>query len=372
MHAVISCAGPAGPAASPEASDAGAAPLPRLLDELQEGDWKPAALAACLPALTRHADALAPSERTAWIVGLARAWERHGWALNASARAALLELAAAWAAWPLAAAVGAALRGEGRLDGAGALHLMDAWTSLGEVDAALDLAVAMQLAQPARQTYAAAYRNLDAWRRWRDSNAPLRGIRPEDEELRLEPLGHHHAPDFGWQYYDPAIAELCCLPDFPGAGEWHRWLDRIYSHGDQAIFAVVHRRWGFIGCVSLILRGDIGFFYYWIGRDFQGCGFGPRAAALMLDDAYRHAGMRCCYAKVYDYNLASRKALEKIGFEDLGICAAAPDDDQLFYRLGEPQASARTAAELHALMDYLGSDIRVAVPLAPTHYQGAS
>ena len=45
------------------------------------------------------------------------------------------------------------------------------------------------------------------------------------------------------------------------------------------------REWGFVGSVSLVMHGEVGFFYYWIGRDFQGYGIGPEAVQLLLQAA---------------------------------------------------------------------------------------
>ncbi|MDQ1812079.1 GNAT family N-acetyltransferase [Massilia sp. CCM 9210] len=347
----------------PMPSDTGPAPLPRIWDELAACDWRPSALARRLPGLVRQAGTLAPRDRMDWLSRLHDVWNRYGWALGLSARAALLELAAAWSAWPLAVAVGESLHREHRLDGAGTKYLIDACTSLGDTDFAIHIAVSMQLAYPAQRVYAQIHRDLIAWRDWRDAPAQLAGAALEDKNLILEPLGHHHVASFAWQYDDPAIAELCCLPRFEDDASWHRWLESIYACGDQRIFAVMHREWGCIGCVSLILHCRIGFFFYWIGPDFQGAGFGPRAASLMLEGARQFFDMRCCYAKVYDFNSPSLKALARIGFDDLGICGAPPDNDQVFYRLGEPQSRERTVHDLHDLMDYMGSDIRIAMPL---------
>jgi RimJ/RimL family protein N-acetyltransferase len=342
-------------------------PLDACLRELVHNDWYPLMFIRYLPEFVRCAETLAPKDRLAWLSGMRQVWERHEWVFDISTKKSLLELAAAWSAWPLVIAVGESLRQTHRFDDVVIGYLRDAYHRLGDVDVAIDLAVALQLAYPARQSHTLAYRHLIAWRDWCDWRGCV-GNMPGDDDLRLEPLGHHHVSDFAWQYYDPAIAELCCLPCFENADEWHCWLNDIYAYGDERIFAVIHRVWGFIGSVSLVLNGDIGFFSYWIGRDFQGYGFGPSAASLLLTAGHRHAGMRCCYTKVYGNNTRSRKALEKIGFEDLGICAAEPNNDQLFYRFGERGVCARTVAELHTMMAYLESDSRAAMPLMNVIY----
>ncbi len=123
---------------------------------------------------------------------------------------------------------------------------------------------------------------------------------------------------------------------------------------------MLHREWGFIGCVSLAVHRDVGFFYYWLGRDFQGRGYGPRAGALLLSLAQQAYGLRCCYAKVYDHNLRSRRGLEKMGFADLDIRGAGEDCNQVFYRRGPAQARRRIVGELHWLLECMDAQVRPA------------
>lgn len=340
--------------------DSGTPELPSLFDALAAQDWPVLILERTLPELLRQAQSLAPADRCAWLAGLHQVWRRHGWALTPAGKGALLELAAAWCAWPLAYAVGQSLHAASPLDGEQALRMIDACRHLGDGDTAIEHAVRLQLLHPSEQSYADVHLELLAWRHWRDRMPVVDGDEWDDDELRLEPLAHHHMRDFAWQYYDPAIAELCCLPHFQDDAQWHCWLDDIYHADDQRIFAVIHHEWGFIGCVSLIMHESVGFFYYWLGRDFQGHGLGPRAVSLMLAMAQHDYGMRCCYAKVFDHNMPSHRALQKLGFEYLGICGVAPDDNQLFYRRGATQSADEVTRELHVLLDRMDSDTKAA------------
>jgi RimJ/RimL family protein N-acetyltransferase len=337
--------------------------LAALFDALAAHDWPVAQLERRLPKLLDLAGALAADARCAWLDGLHRVWRRHGWALSRAARLDLLQLACGWCAWPLAHAVGVSLAADGALEGEHALRMLGACRHLGDVDGALDLAVRLQLAHPDKSAYAEAHRELLAWLDWRDGMPVIDGADWGDDALRLEPMAHHHLADFAWQYADPAIAELCCLPSFQRESEWHDWLDAAYRGGEQRVFAVMHAEWGCVGSVSLAMHRAVGFFYYWLGPDFQGQGLGPRAVALLLAAARRDYGLRCCYAKAYDYNAPSRRALAKLGFAELGICGVAPDDDQLFYRHGEAAPQAALVDELHQLLDDMGSETRAAAPL---------
>lgn len=343
-------------------SDDGPLLLARWLAELADGGWPLALLARRLPELLRQAAWLAPAQRCAWLGGLHAAWRRAGPALADDSRLALLELAAAWDAWPLVGAIGAAFEQDRRLPASAAPLVIEAYRQLGDGEAAVALAVRLQLSEPRDPAHATRHARLRHWLRWRDARPMLDTARWGTAELVLEPLGHHHLTDFAWQYHDPAIAQLCCLPRFESNAHWHDWLEDGLRSG-KSVFAVLHREWGLIGCTSLILHGPVGFFYYWLGRDFQGHGLGPRAVARLLDMARRQQGMRACYAKVFDYNTPSRRALAKLGFEPLGIAGMAPHGDQLFYRHGEPCPPRAVAHELHALLDHIGSDVRAAMPL---------
>jgi RimJ/RimL family protein N-acetyltransferase len=308
---------------------------------------------------------LEPASRTAWLVGLRDAWRLQGWAMSMVDRRRMLQLAAAWNAWPLTCEFGQTLRAFGALDGEDTLRLIDAWRHLGKGEVACDLVRSLQLARPGEELYADVHRELQSWLQWRARMPVVRGEDWSDGELNLEPLAHHHVYDFAWQYYDPMIAVLCCLPCFSNEGEWHDWLDAVYARGDQRIFAVLQREWGFIGCVSLFLHDDVGFFYYWLGPDFQGQGYGPRAVLLMLAMAQQDYGMRSCYAKVFNCNEPSRRALEKLGFAHLGISGIAPDDDQSFFRWGDARPRPGIVSELHWLLAHIESDTRAAAMVIP-------
>jgi RimJ/RimL family protein N-acetyltransferase len=349
-------------AAAPQQHEAGIA-LRALLAACRARDWPPALVESCLPRLLELAASLAPGQRSAWMAGLGRAWQRHGWAMRLPARRMLLRLAAQWDLWPLAHRIGAALDEDGTLDDGDTACLFEACRQLGDGQRALRLSVHRQLMQPRENAHAAAHAGLLAWLDWRAAALPIDGGCSGDSELSLEPLAHHHLHPFVWQYHDPDISQLCCLPGFDDAGAWHDWLDSAWTRDGQQVYAVQHADWGLVGCVSLVMHGDIGFFYYWLGRDFRGLGLGPRAVAMLLADARAQRDLRCCYAKVFDYNHASRRALAKLGFVDLDIRGTGEDEDQLFYRWGAPAARTQAVAELHWLLDRMDSGTRAAAPL---------
>ena len=296
---------------------------------------------------------LHPVDRHARLAELHRIWRDQGSALPQDALRSLFGHAAAWGAWPLVHAAGTCLAASNGLDTDDTLHLVDACRALGKGGEALALACGLAREQPRHAELVAELRAWLAWRR--HFPAPSRS-----GALTLEPLAHHHARDFAWQYGDPSIAELCCLPVFADALDWHRWLAGLWREGRRLLYAVLHDGWGFIGCVSLTLHRGLGFFYYWLGKNFQGQGFGPCAGGLLLDLGQRAYGLRGCYAKAFDYNLRSRRGLEKMGFTELGMRGAGEDCDQVFYRRGPPQGRRHTADELHRLLDSMDASVRPA------------
>jgi RimJ/RimL family protein N-acetyltransferase len=185
---------------------------------------------------------------------------------------------------------------------------------------------------------------------------------PEDLQagsLMLTPMTEYHLSSFCWVYADPQIGELCNLPDFDNDQHWLHWLAEAQTEPNKTLFVVVHREWGLIGSVSLEVYGGVGFFYYWLGADFQGHGFGPQAVALLLNAGANCLGLRCCYAKVFDHNTPSQKAMRKLGFRLLPFAVAAPYDDERVYYLGPDKAEQVLFAELEQLFVAQDSCLRL-------------
>lgn len=333
--------------------------LENIRTNLAAQNWPLRIFEAELPTLLEFAEMLLPEHRLGWLEALHHLWDHQAWALLPDSRLNLLNLAARWGDWVLVRKIG--LDQESRwLNDDAALLLLQAFQQLGDTESALDLAINRQLATPQQTNFVDEYRQLQNWAAWRGKYDGIDGSCWGEHELYLEPLAHHHLPDFAWQYHDPSIAEMCCLPVFSDDRHWHYWLDDSYRLGDQRVDAVIHREWGFIGCVSLILHNGVGFFYYWLGADFRGFGFAPRAVALLLAEAEENWGMHTCYAKVYAHNMSSRQALIKLGFDDLEIGASVPNEEEIFYRKGPALPRPRLVEELHELLYAMGSDTRAA------------
>lgn len=186
--------------------------------------------------------------------------------------------------------------------------------------------------------------------------------------LRLELMSCHHGNEFLWQYFDPQIAQLCCLPEFDESYTWSDWLQYQQSLTDQNTFAVIHQHWGFVGVVSLVAHQNVGYFYYWLGKDFRGQGFGGEAVSLLLEFGCEYLGINCCYAKVFEHNSSSQKAMEKLGFQRLPFNAAPPNETEQLYYLGSAKSPIENALECQQLFDDMCSATKVDIPLSMKLY----
>lgn len=193
---------------------------------------------------------------------------------------------------------------------------------------------------------------------------PLKELAVRDGPLSLTPLEVCHKAAFMSQYSGD-IAEMCKLPEFGRAGEmeWEAWLVDYLKHPSANLFAIYHEDRGFIGSVGLDCHQGAGFFFYWLGADFQARGYGPRVVELLLEWAARNRQVTCCYAVTYEDNIPSIKALRKLAFEKQPLKLADGGDEayvqeEVFYR-GPEKSVERLYSELNDLFAGIGSELRV-------------
>ncbi|ASP39832.1 hypothetical protein CHH28_14630 [Bacterioplanes sanyensis] len=183
-----------------------------------------------------------------------------------------------------------------------------------------------------------------------------------DQGLLLRPLQAFDLSDFCWQY-STDIAERCNLPDFESDRHWHHWLSESQADPRQWVFAIIHPAFGFIGSVALEIHNDNGFFYYWIGADFQGQGFGPDAARSAMHWAADTQGVQHWFAKVYDHNWPSLKAIQQLGFQPMACSLACPFDNEVLFSLSDITCQVGLFDRLQQLMVDMDCDYQL-VPWA--------
>lgn len=235
--------------------------------------------------------------------------------------------------------------------------LIQACWCLGDHQLAIVLSRRYALEVPANKFFYDYYKKISAWQRFSEKKILTSSGLLHGKRIYLQPLGHQHINDFAWQYADPGIADLCCLPEFNNDMQWHDWLADDMNDAARTTCAVMHSEYGFIGCVGLIRYKQLGFFYYWLGKDFQGYGLGPEAAELLLLYHTNHFNMQSCFAKVYKYNHPSLGAIKKLGFTLLPVRAAEPYEKEYFFYRGVEENIHIVRRDLELLMKFLAVDI---------------
>jgi RimJ/RimL family protein N-acetyltransferase len=101
------------------------------------------------------------------------------------------------------------------------------------------------------------------------------------------------------------------------------WFERAATKEQQPAFTIYERAtWRPVGTTALM---DVGFrdrcaeFGIMIGEpDARGRGLGTETARLMLDYAFAALGLHNVMLRVFEYNLAGRRAYETAGFREFG------------------------------------------------------
>lgn len=210
------------------------------------------------------------------------------------------------------------------------------------------------------QEVQALLKHLTQWKTYcLDSWLQQEAITEEQSGLTLTPIGVHHCASFSWQYASSDIAKLCCLPNFENEEHWQNWMHEQDQYDDQIMLAIHHPSYGFIGSVIYVQHEDVGFIYYWLGKDFRHLGYARSAVDLVLKNAEKHWGMKFCYAKVFDYNRESRVLLARAGFNRVEGMANAHLNNEIFYHYGKKILNDEHKKNLLTLFSRMDSEITI-------------
>ncbi len=124
------------------------------------------------------------------------------------------------------------------------------------------------------------------------------------------------------------IAEMTANLPFPyKSSDAHAFVETLAAVPDSATFAVFLKgegRMSFVGMVSYGRRPpepapEIG---YWIGEPFWGRGIATEAVRAVIDYAFSETGVALLLGSARVVNPASRRVLEKCGFQwsGVGLC----------------------------------------------------
>ncbi len=126
---------------------------------------------------------------------------------------------------------------------------------------------------------------------------------------------------------DKQIARWTVAVPYPykadDAEEFIRLTSKMIRQNKRRTFGIIYKETdNLIGIVDLFKinwtdrNGEIG---YWVGRKFWNRGIATEAIYLMLKYAFRKLKLHRIYARVFESNIASARALEKNGFKHEGI-----------------------------------------------------
>ena len=150
--------------------------------------------------------------------------------------------------------------------------------------------------------------------------------------ITIEPIAMRHAEAVQRFASDPDILAMADLPDpYPedGARTWIREARKRRKNGEQYAFAIIHgneaRENQVVGVVSVLssddpipeskTEGQAWKLGYWVGKPYWGRGYATAAGKQILRFAFATLDIDYVRALTLRRNSASRRVLEKLGFE---------------------------------------------------------
>lgn len=136
--------------------------------------------------------------------------------------------------------------------------------------------------------------------------------------LRLRPPVMADAEAMAALANDAAVARMLARLPHPYTLAHARAF--LESADRELVFAVTDPSGGFLGLCGLrpTMRARAADLGYWLGRPYWGQGFATEAAQAVVDLAFTALDVDCVWANCRAINLASRRVLEKCGFQHRG------------------------------------------------------
>ncbi|MBT8205845.1 MAG: GNAT family N-acetyltransferase [Eudoraea sp.] len=145
------------------------------------------------------------------------------------------------------------------------------------------------------------------------STISLRPLTPADAEI-LARLANNKKIWDGVRDHFPFPYTLDDALDF---------IDRKAEEVPAYTFAIINQEDNLCGVISLVPQEDVyrrsAEIGYWIGEPFWRKGLATQAISLMTRYGFEELQLERIFAAVFDFNLASMRALEKNGYQKEGI-----------------------------------------------------
>jgi RimJ/RimL family protein N-acetyltransferase len=143
----------------------------------------------------------------------------------------------------------------------------------------------------------------------------------ETERLTLRAPRFEDAEGIAALVNDRRIAENTSrIPHPYGLADARAFLTAANSDDDETSFLISSPSGGIIGCCGIAkLDGETPEIGYWLGVPFWGKGYATEAARAVIDYAFGKLGYDTLLAGARVSNPASRRVLEKCGFQWTGV-----------------------------------------------------
>lgn len=110
------------------------------------------------------------------------------------------------------------------------------------------------------------------------------------------------------------------IPHPYGVSDAHAFLQTVLRSETDAVFVVTERGQNIIGVCGVEFRDRVGFeLGYWLGAAYWGNGYATEAARAVIDHGFGELGCERIVAGARVSNPASRRVLEKCGFQWTGV-----------------------------------------------------
>lgn len=155
------------------------------------------------------------------------------------------------------------------------------------------------------------------------------------KNILLRDVTESDLPIFFEQQLDPEATQMAAFPSRDRDAFMAHWT-KIMAHESNILKAIVFDGQVAGNIVSWENSGEceVG---YWIGKEYWGKGIATQALSLFLD----LVKTRPLYAHVARHNIASRRVLEKCGFELIGkskyFNPSGEEVEEFILKLGGPE-----------------------------------
>jgi RimJ/RimL family protein N-acetyltransferase len=139
------------------------------------------------------------------------------------------------------------------------------------------------------------------------------------ERLVLRALYQCDVPVIALLAGDRRVAENTArIPHPYPADEAEQFVAQANRQNDSATFAITLDG-ALIGACGIDVREDSAELGYWLGVPFWGCGYATEAVRAVIDYAFGELGHEVLHSGARVSNPASRRVLEKCGFQWTGV-----------------------------------------------------